>query len=202
MTAIRTSSALLIGIAVTLGTLHFTSAQSETTPTEPLLPVVSYDACPGKGRIVPNWKIGRRATLFSSWKRKSAAVGTLNAGDRVTVLAGVIVAYEPDVISVRKSMADLWLEPGDRILRYAYYADGESDIWAKGLWHSHYPLVGTKEYGTPCGDLCESVVIQQGIIDSWVQVRTASKVTGWALDYRQSRGKFGSDSNFANLCAD
>lgn len=201
MAAIRSSVCIAAGIVAVLSGVASLNAQSKSA--EPILPVVSHDACPGT-RIVPNWKIRRRATLFSSWKRKSAAIATLMPGDRVTVLAGVIVTYRPDIISVRQPMPDLSLVPGDRIFRYAYYVDGESDIWAKGVWHSHYSLLGTIEKfdAAECRDACESVVVEQGIIDSFVQVRTAKNITGWALVYRQTGDKFEPNSNFAELCVD
>jgi len=204
MIVTRICSALLIGIAAMLGSLGPASAQSKTNSPGPRLPVVTKDACPGKDRIVPRWKIKRPAQMFASWSQKSARNGTLDRGDEVTVMAGVSVTRKPDRISVTRPFADLSLKAGDVILRYGTDADGNADIWVQGQWHKKYDLSRTTEKdGTGCqSDQCDSVVVEDGIKEWWVQVKTGENAVGWVLGFKSSLGKFSDSGNFDGLCLD
>ena len=119
MSAIRIRLGMLLLLA-TIATAQQTPPARSTNSSfsEPKLPVIDYDACPGKGRVVPNWKIKRNSPAYSSWQDRRTQTGTLKAGDKVTVLAGVNVTRKPDRILVTRSFPDLGLEPGDIILRY------------------------------------------------------------------------------------
>ena len=66
-----------------------------------------------KNRVVPRWKIGRRAQVYSSWQNQRIVIGMLKAGEEVTVLAGVNVTRKPDKVSVVRPVPDLSLKPGD-----------------------------------------------------------------------------------------
>src|SRR5712692_8246608 len=119
MGAIRTSLGMFLLLA-TIATAQQTPPVTSTNSSisEPQLPVIEYDACPGKGRIVPNWKIKRNSPVYSYWQDRRTQTGTLKAGEKVTVLAGVSVTRKPDRILVTRSLPDIGLEPGDIILRY------------------------------------------------------------------------------------
>jgi hypothetical protein len=126
---------------------------------------------------------------------------TLHSGSEVTVLAGVTVTRKPDRISVTQPIADLGLKPGDAILRYAYYGDGEADIWVRGTWHRHYVPQTTEKDGTGCHSGCDSVVIEDGIKEWWVQVRSDKSRVGWVVASKNADGK-SSNGNFGGLCVD
>ena len=131
-------------------------------------------------------------------------MGTLKAGEKVTVLSGVSVIREPDRILVTRPFQDIHLMPGDIILRYGYLGEGVANIWAKGVWHKEYDLGRTTEKdGTGCSALteCDSKVIEEGVKEHWVQVKTSSGLTGWLLATTVTRGKFWDSGNFDSLCA-
>jgi hypothetical protein len=177
-------------------------ANSRATRKAPELPVVSYNACPG--RVVENWEIVVRAAIYSLWQSGRTKVGIMNPGDKVTVLKGAGVTRLPDKILVTKAMPDLSLLPGDVILRYWYYEEGVADIWANGQWHDEYDLSSTTEKeGTGCTfQGCDSVVKEDGIKEGWVQVKTASGIVGWARAFTSTRGAFVDARNFNQLCSD
>jgi hypothetical protein len=181
------------------------STSTDSTISEPKLPVIEYDACPGKGRVVPNWKISRNSPVYSSWEDQRTQTGRLKAGEKTTVLAGVNVTREPDRISVTRPFPDIYLKPGDIILRYEYLGEGVANIWAKGVWHKEYDLVRTTEKdgktGCLAGDYCNSKVIEEGIKERWVQVKTSSGRTGWVLAFKVTRAAIWNNRNFDNLCA-
>src|SRR5580700_4735401 len=105
MIAIRLCALLVLAA---LGT-----AQQPSAP-EPKLPVIDYDACPGKGNPVPRVKIERDDQMYSSWQGKCIAVGPLKAGDEVTVLAGVHVFREPGRASIAQPDAEQLAQAGRR----------------------------------------------------------------------------------------
>jgi hypothetical protein len=194
---------LLATIATSRQTPPGTSTDS--TISEPKLPVIEYDACPGKGRIVPNWKISRNSPVYSSWQDQRTQTGALKAGEKVTVLAGANVIREPDRILVTRPFPDIYLKPGDIVLRYGYLGEGVANVWAKGVWHKDFDLGRTTEKDGKAGclaqDECNSKVIEEGIKEQWVQVKTSGGHTGWELASKVTRAVFWDSGNFDSLCA-
>ena len=142
--------------------------------------------------------------MYSSWEDNRSQTGSLKRGEKVTVLAGVNITRRPDRILVTGSMRDLSLIPGDVILRYDAFAEGHANIWAKGAWHENYDLwtaVETDGAGCWAKDVCNSKVIENGIKEWWVQVKTGTGQTGWVLSHTVTRGKIWGSGNFDNLCA-
>jgi len=88
--------------------------------SEPGLPVVETDACPGTRprAVVVRWRVEKGAQVYSSWQDKSRLVAALKAGDEVVVLAGVNVIREPDRARVKQPIAHPSLMPGEVIPRY------------------------------------------------------------------------------------
>jgi hypothetical protein len=115
MIAIRLCALLVLAA---LGTAQQPSAPE---PKSKKLPVIDYDACPGKGNPVPHVKIERDDQMYSSWQGKRIAVGPLKAGDEVTVLAGVNVIREPGRASITQPDAEHSLKPGDVVPVYGFH---------------------------------------------------------------------------------
>jgi len=186
-----------------------TIATAQRTPTvastEPKLPVIDDKACPAKGRVVSNWTIKRNSPLYSSWQNRRSQIGTLKAGEKVTVLKGVYLTRAPDKILVTKPMPTLNLKPGDMILRYESLGEGSANFWAKGVWYEDGNLWKTieKDGETGCGavEACDSKVIEDGSHERWVQVKTSTGQTGWTLDFKDTRGAYWDSGNFDSLCA-
>jgi len=203
MKAIALGAFLLVAAATAPARQASTSTPAESI-VQPDLPVIDNDACPGKGRIVPNWRISRDSPMYSSWQDKLTKIGRLKAGEKVTVIAGLNITRKPDRILVTRAKPDLSLIPGDLILRYDTFAEGEANIWAKGVWHEKYDLwMAIEAGGTGCRspDACDSVVIESGVKEWWVQVKTSAGQTGWVQSHKITRGTFSDSRNFDNLCA-
>ena len=144
MTAIRLGTFLLMATLATAQQTSVSKSAKSSFP-EPKLPVIDYNACPGKDRIVPHFKIVKDDRIYSSWQDKRVPVGMLKAGDEATVLAGVNVIREPDRAVVKQLGSDAhpFLKAGDVVLRYGFHWDGESDFWGKGaLKPSRRILIG------------------------------------------------------------
>jgi hypothetical protein len=177
-------------------------AQAKSEVTEPKLPVVEKMPCLAKGRA--HWAIRSGSPIYSSWQSRRAQIGRLTAGQTVDVIAGINITREPDRIVVTRAKPDIGLKPGDIILRYEIFGEGEANIWANGACHKGYSLGTTTETdGTGCGakNACDSKVVANGVKEQWVQVRTASGLTGWVLASKVTHGVFWDSGVFGQLCA-
>lgn len=205
MTAIRLGAFILLAtLAATQQTAPSKSAESIVR--EPKLPVIDHDdACPAKGHIVPHVKIERDDKVYSSWQDKRVLVGTLKAGEEVTVLAGVNIVREPDMVLVVQPKLYLPLKPGDVILRYGHDRDWDWRFWAKGVWFTER-IDQVLEKNTPC-DLpdksgCDDTVIKNGVKEWWVQVKRRNGHSGWVLAAKIAHDKSWINRAFDGLCAD
>jgi hypothetical protein len=203
MCAIR----IRLGKFLLLATVATAQQSQPTRPTnseisEPKLPVVEERPCPAKA--VVDWPIKRRSPVYSSWQDQRTQIGRLMAREKVTVLGGLSITRQPDRILVTKPKPDIDLKPGDIILRYQVLGEGDADIWAKDVWHRDYSLwTAIEKDGTGCGarDVCDSKVIEDGIKEIWVQVKTSTGLTGWVLAQKITRGVFWDSGVFGQLCA-
>ena len=170
--------------------------------------MIDHKACPGEGRTVTHWKIGRNQPIYSSWNG-ARVIGTLKAGDKVTVLAGVNVILKPDRALVKQPeqpTEGLDLNVGDVVLVYGSHANGDVDFWAKGVWYTeYYEGIGD---GGKCGFAgfglggCTVDITEHGVKEWWVQLKTKSGRIGWALAYKRSGDKYPSEHNFDGLRTD
>jgi hypothetical protein len=170
---------------------------------EPKLPVVKGQPCLSNGRV--GWPIKSGSPVYSSWRNTLKPIGRLTAGQRLSVLSGINITRQPDRIVVTKPKPDIGLIPGDVILRYQVFGEGQADIWTKGIWHEGYDLWTVVETdGAGCNarnNTCDSRVTENGIMERWVQVKTDSGLTGWVLQNRVTRGVYWDSQVFGQLCA-
>ena len=173
---------------------------------EPTLPVVDDYACPGKGNTVPNVMISQRDRIYSSWQDDRKLIGTLKAGDKVTVLGGANIIREPDTAIIKYVGPDdsPLLKVGDVAHGYGLDADENIVFWAKGVWFAG-DIETVAEKGQ-CGFTsgfgqggCTIDIVEDGVSDWWVQIKTSGGVTGWVLAAKFTRGKRWS-GNFGDLC--
>jgi hypothetical protein len=209
MTVIRFAAILLL--------TSFVSAQEGSSPKighsntpKPKLPVVDYYACPGtgkdpgKGETVPNVKVSQDDRMYPSWRGNAAPVGTLKAGEEVTVLNGVNVTREPDRAVIKYANPLSPLKVGDAALGYGIESDGNLVFWAKGIWFE-VDIEAVAEKGQ-CGFTagfgpggCTIDIVKEGVSEWWVQVKTSTGLRGWVVAEKQNGDKrwYG---NFADLC--
>jgi hypothetical protein len=173
----------------------------------PRLPVIDYSTCPGDGRIVPDWKIERDDRMYSSFQDDRTVVGTLKAGEKVTVLRGANLVREPDraVIKYIGPYDDSsLLKVGQLALGYGVEPNQDVVFWSNGLWFAEWiEAVAEKGHcgfrlGFDAGG-CSIDIVKDGISEWWLQVRTSSGLTGWALA-EKINGDKRRDGNFSALC--
>lgn len=207
MTVIRLIATLLVTSLVSGQEPSSPKIGQSNTP-KPKLPVVDYNACPGKGVTVPKVELSEDYRMYRSWQGNGKSVGRLKAGEKVTILGGVNVIREPDRAVVKyvddPYMDSSLLKVGDFVFGYGIEADGDDVFWANGLWFA----VGDESVGEDghCGFRsgfgqggCYIDIIKDGRREWWVHVKTSSGLTGWVV-----AAKFNGDkhwlANFYPLC--
>jgi hypothetical protein len=172
----------------------------------PKLPVIDHEACPGEGSEIHE-KLVQPEPMYSSWEDNRRLVGSLKPGDELIVLAGVNVIRKPDIVLVKAQEPGSPFKPGDKVLRYGLHADRNWDIWSKGVWW-HWSDEEVVEKGGPCGfgafgqGACIAEVIENGVNEWWVQVKTASGRTGWVYADKSIGNKRQHGGDFADLCGE
>jgi hypothetical protein len=146
----------------------------------PVLPVIDEDACPFEGCTFGEWTVTKETPLYSSWKKDRVETGRLRKGEKVAGLTGVHITEKPDTIRVLKDIPELSLKRGDTFYRYMYRGEGFADIWAHGEWkkETDCSFVTEKETGGCLRD-CSAQVVEDGVKEWWVKVRTKSGREGW-----------------------
>ncbi len=183
--------AILLLTSLAAGQRNDSAASSNIS--EPKLPVIDYDACPGKGDAIPNVKLVKGDRVYSS-PDNGKFVARLSAEEKVTVLAGANVIRQPDKAVIKYvSHDDTSLPPlkvGDIVLGYGWHVDGNMVLWARGIWFKEN-IEAVAEKGE-CGfgsfgpSGCTIDIVKDGVIEWWVQVRTSNGVSGWVLAVRYS----------------
>lgn len=166
------------------------SATSSSIP-QPKLPVIDYDACPGKGNPIPNVKLVKDDLIYSS-PDNGKLVARLSAGENLTVLAGANVIRQPDRAVIKYVPPDnaRWptLKAGEAVLSYGWHVDGNMVFWSKGRWFQE-DIEAVSEKGA-CGfgsfgrGGCAIDIVKDGAIEWWLQVKTSNGVSGWVLAVR------------------
>lgn len=195
----------------------FVMAQRNDSPSssyipEPKLPVIDYDACPGKSDPILNVKLVKDDQIYSS-PDKGKFIAKLSSGEKVTVLAGANVIRQPDRAVIRYVSPDnpSWppLKSGDAILSYGWHVDGNVVFWAKGVRFEEF-IDAVAEKGK-CGFTsgfgpggCTIDIVKDGAIEWWVQVKTSNGVSGWvlAVRYNDDNRWYGWNGNFYDVLQD
>ena len=183
---------LAIFFAITCTAVAQNKSGSPSNIPEPKLPVIDYDACPGKSDPIPNVKLVKDDVIYSS-PDKGKLVARLRAGEKVTVLAGASVIRQPGRAVIKYVSADgtSWpqIKVGDIVHGYGWHVDGNMVFWAKGGWFEE-DIEAVAEKGE-CGFTsgfgpggCTIDIVKNGVIEWWVHIKTSNGVSGWVLAVR------------------
>lgn len=149
----------------------------------PDLPKITRDVFPGEGFNHGERKTIGKTTVYDSWEGNRKPIASLNRGTTIDVASGLVVVEKPDEVRVTKHLEKMHLEPGDTILRYAYFGEGQADLWAKGCWYGNADAAFITEMdGSGChGDRCAAKVTKNGIKIWWLRIVLPDGRTGWSL---------------------
>lgn len=165
------------------------SGQGPMTPsTEPVamteppaLPMVLQPALPGEGWVPGTYRLHDSVAVFDTWKSKRHLVAKLAAGTPVTLVSGLSQITLPDLITLTSPVVQLGLHPGDTLLRYTEWGEGNADVWAKGRWYADADLGWVRNAdGSGCQSICKAQEREHGQKVWWFQVRLAEGRLGWS----------------------
>jgi hypothetical protein len=150
---------------------------------------------------ITHWKITNTSEIESAWRPSHTRVGGLKPGDEVTVLEDIQVTRKPDRIIATESIPELKLQAGGFFLRYEQFGEEEASIWVNGVWYPDYDTGSVREKdGTGCQRGCNAQVVEPGVKEWWVRLKTESGITGWVLAGTMNAGQLQLFGNLDKLC--
>jgi hypothetical protein len=155
-------------------------AQPPARQLKPSLPHYDWNICPGEGCLYGNWTVRGNVDVFDTYKGDHRKIGTLQSGDKVHGLTGVVITYEPGIIKMKSDGAN-GLTQGEEILTYAYLGEGNAVAWVKGRLISPFDISFTKfPDGSGCqGSACRADYITAGRRVWWAKIKMANGASGW-----------------------
>jgi hypothetical protein len=150
--------------------------------TPPDVPKITRDVFPGEGFYPGKRETIGKTTVYDSREGNRRPTASLDSGTTIDVANGLIVVEPPDEVRVTARIEKMHLEPGDTILRYAYFGEGQADLWAKGCWYGNSDAGFITEIdGTGCqGNLCAARVTKNGTKIWWLRIILPDGRTGWS----------------------
>ena len=154
----------------------------KSMPTLPNLPRVTPGVFPGEGLTAGVWRTVKTTALYDTWEPGRKEIATLPSNTQVLVRNGLLVVGKPDQVQVTKPIGRLNLGPGDEILRYGYFGEGEADLWVKGCWYGRFDAGFITEMdGAGChGQACTAIVTRQGTRTWWLEITLPDGKSGWS----------------------
>jgi hypothetical protein len=149
--------------------------------SQPKLPYVTENSCPGEYCTFGSWKILTATSVYDTWQAQRQQNGKIAAGEMVVATIGIVITFKPEIIRVDRPLPNENLDVGDTILTYGYMGEGFSDVWFKGKYYSDFDISFAKwPDGTGCGGVqCAATYVDLGAKQWWVHVKLQSGKIGW-----------------------
>jgi hypothetical protein len=180
------------------------SSETREKSPEPKLPVIDFDAC-GSGASEP-YKLEADDDLYSTWQEGRTLIRRIAVGTEVTRIGAVNIIQKPyrGVITVEVDESLLPLAQGDEVFGYGLHPDGQLSYWGKGV-SFRYNHESTAYKGS-CGffdaALCGINMIESGVHEWWIQLKTDDGFTGWILGIKENGDKALWGPNAGYACRD
>jgi hypothetical protein len=179
---------LLRGSIFAITTLSMAVAQETACvpmAQPPPTPAVTLNALRGEG-CVPGtaMTIMRTLKVFNDWKPDRKPAGTLHIGEHVVLVNAVSIVEHPDVLVAHAPVPSLHVSPGDTMLRYTHFGEGESQLWVRGCWYAQADASFVRNAGgTGCRNQCSAQETEPGKQLWWYQVRLRNGRVVWVQNF-------------------
>jgi hypothetical protein len=199
----------MMGIAVAIAVIAAT-AGLESRPagiqggkaTKPPVPYEDVGACPFEGCVYREWLANERVVIRSRRHADAPVVFTVEKGDQVRALTGVVVTVRAGRVEFRvpvdlaSDAGMLHIEPGQTLFLLTYRGEGFTKAWFNDrVWDN---VDGAMAF---FNGLCESdpsrctgKIVERPDSVWWVQIRSARGQVGWTKEV----GKFDGKGAFGN----
>lgn len=153
----------------------------------PKLPFTDPGACPFECCQYGAWTASSSQRAYRSSNRDSGLAFTVQPGEKVDALTGLVITRKAGVVIVRKetSFGDITVPPGETLFVLHRSGEGEALFWYKGATHSSELDADEVRKGNATYPWD---VISLPKTEWWVKVKNSRGATGWLLDPHGFRG--------------
>jgi hypothetical protein len=136
----------------------------------PPIPYEDSGACPFEGCVYRKWIATKKTSIRKDRQTNSPIAFSINEGESVTAITGVVITTTPGEIKVLKpiKIGDVTASVGDFVYILTHLGEGVSKMWYKG------------NLGTPSLDDLDNLEFKKPSEYSWwVQVKNKKGQIGW-----------------------
>jgi hypothetical protein len=150
------------------------------------MPFEDVGACPFEGCVYREWVANGPVTLRTDRRPDSPVAFTLQKGDRVRAITGIVVTVKPGRVQFKKavdlsgSAGPLHVEPGDALYLLTYLGEGNFTVWFKGRrydWVDGVAFLNGVCESEP--SRCDGTIVEKSQSVWWIRLRTKKGLTGW-----------------------
>jgi hypothetical protein len=178
-----------------LGAIGIAGAQTSGAPP---MPFVDEGACPFEGCLYRDWRAKKSVAVYESWDRRAPVrrVFSVEAGETVTAMTGVVITTVPGRAVIRRSMTgqahsrffpyerpvSIPLKPGDVVYLLTNQGEGFQTAWFNQMlftldrsgFSNAVPDARCKQT-----DTCTGEIIEYPLSVWWAKIRNAQGQIGW-----------------------
>jgi hypothetical protein len=149
------------------------------------MPFEDIGACPFEGCVYRDWIANGPVTLRTERRPDSRVAVTLEKGDHVRAITGIVVTTKPGRVQFRKA-ADLstangvlHVEPGETLYLLTYHGEGLTTAWFNGRLYEE--VDGADFLNAACDNalICNGTIVEKPQNVWWIRVRSTKGLTGW-----------------------
>jgi len=153
------------------------------------MPYEDVGACPFEGCVYREWVANGTVTVLRDRRLDADIAFTVNKGDRVRAITGIVVTSMPGRVQFREAV-DLWttggtlhIEPGETLYLLTYHGEGATTAWFKGRF---YDQVDGSEFFNALCELkpgsCNGTILERPQMTWWIRIRSLRGVMGWTRE--------------------
>lgn len=167
--------------------------------TGPPVPFEDIGACPFEGCVYREWIANTQVSVRAERRAESPVVFTLDTGDRVQAITGIVITTKPGRVRFRKAVdltsatSRIHVEPWQTLYLLTYHGEGITTAWFNGRLYEN--VDGSEFFNGLCDvrpGSCNGTVVEKPKKVWWVRVRNRTWQTGWTNE----TGKFDNKDRF------
>jgi hypothetical protein len=181
--------ALSVGLVLSIGALTDRqpfSAQSAERSGPPV-PFEDAGACPFEGCVYRDWVANDTITVRRERRADAPVVFTLEKGERVSAITGVVVTIKAGRVQFREPVdlvsrsGPLHIEPDQTLYLLTYHGEGSTTAWFQGRLYQDVDG-STAFFNAICTDepsQCVGKILERPRSVWWAQIRKGNGQIGW-----------------------
>ena len=152
----------------------------------PPMPYEDIGACPFEGCVYRDWIANGPVTVRTERRADSPIAFTLEKGERVRAITGIVVILKPGRVQFRNAVdltstaGRIHVEPGETLYLLTYHGEGATTAWFKGRLYDE--IDGSEFISAEC-DLqpgsCNGTIVEKLQKVWWVRLMKQNRLTGW-----------------------